>query len=344
MSTVNKALSASLFYDSTDAKLRKLAIGAVIGVLFFNLMMNLLPTPKVDRMKARELPPRLTKLVLERKQEVIKQEEIKQQEQKKEEKKKEEEKKTEKKDEKKPEVTKPESKPEPKSEKAQVVTDKPKRSVEEIRERAAKSGILAMKDELADLRDDSLFSGLSNDKPLAMGSAITAAGSGRAGGTGGGPSAISSAATRGSGGINTAGLSRDTGATQQLASRTTTQVSKPIKDIEAAKAKEDAKESKSGGARSREDIDVVVDANKGALMSIYQRALRENPSLQGKVVFEITIEPDGHVSSANIKSSDLNDAEVEKKLATRLKMLKFGAKDVGRTTVNIPMLFTPSMG
>lgn len=200
-----------------------------------------------------------------------------------------------------------------------------------------------MKDELADLRDDSLFSGLSNDKPLAMGTAITAAGAGK-GGSGVGQSAIASVATRGSGGINTASLSRDTGASQQLASRTTTQVTSPVKGMDIAKAKEEAKASKVAGARTQDEISMVVDANKGALMAIYQRALRENPALQGKVVFEITIEPEGNVSAVHIKSSDLGDEELEKKLMTRIKMMKFGAKDVSRMTVNIPVLFTPSAG
>lgn len=340
----------SVFYDSSDVKLRNTVLIASVILLLINLVFNLMPIPKEDRTKARELPPRLTKLVMERKQVEQKKEELKKQEEiKKEVEKKEDKTKLEKKDEKKPEEKKPEevkqkqeivNKPEQQA--ATDVPAKPQRSVTELRERASKAGILAMQDELADLRDESLFSGVKGTGPLTVGSAITASGGTGVGGGARGPSAISSAATRGSGGINTAGLSRSVGTTQQLATRTTTQMTSPVKGMDIAKHADD--KTKGPRARSREEIDIVVDANKGSLMAIYQRALRENPALQGKVVFEITIEPEGTVTASSIKSSDLGDPELEKKLATRIKMFKFGSKDVERMTVTIPIQFTPSMG
>lgn len=342
----------SVFYDSADVKLRNTVLYASVFLLLINLVFNLMPVPKEDRSKARELPPRLTKLVTERKQiEKKKEEQKKQEEIKKEVEKKDDKTKLAKKEEKKPEEKKPEEvkpkqeapKQAPQAEVATTAPAKPQRSVSELRERASKSGILAMQDELADLRDESLFSGVKGTGPLTVGSPITASGGGSGvGGGARGPSAISTAATRGSGGINTGALSREVGAKSQLASRTTTQMTSPVKGMDIAKHAED--KTKGPRARSREEIDIVVDANKGSLMAIYQRALRENPALQGKVVFEITIEPEGTVTASSIKSSDLGDPELEKKLATRIKMFKFGNKDVERMTVTIPIQFTPSMG
>ncbi len=37
----------------------------------------------------------------------------------------------------------------------------------------------------------------------------------------------------------------------------------------------------------------MFDRNKGATDVLYRRALREHPELQGKVVLEVTVTPDG---------------------------------------------------
>ncbi len=62
---------------------------------------------------------------------------------------------------------------------------------------------------------------------------------------------------------------------------------------------------------------------------MYQRALRDNPNLQGKVVLELTIAADGSVQRCEIVSSELNDPELERKLVARVKSFRFEAKDVG---------------
>ena len=48
-------------------------------------------------------------------------------------------------------------------------------------------------------------------------------------------------------------------------------------------------------SRSIEEIKLVFERNKGAIYAIYNRALREEPSLQGKVVLELKIAPSGEV-------------------------------------------------
>ena len=48
-------------------------------------------------------------------------------------------------------------------------------------------------------------------------------------------------------------------------------------------------------SRSIEEIKLVFERNKGAIYAIYNRALREDPALQGKVVVELKIAPSGGV-------------------------------------------------
>jgi TonB family protein len=100
--------------------------------------------------------------------------------------------------------------------------------------------------------------------------------------------------------------------------------------------------SSSKAARTREEIELVFDRNKSAIYAIYSRALRDNPALQGKVVLEVTIAPSGEVTDCRIVSSELNDAELERKLVARVKMFRFEAKDVAPMTTTKPIEFFPA--
>ena len=74
----------------------------------------------------------------------------------------------------------------------------------------------------------------------------------------------------------------------------------------------------------------------------FARALRDDPSLQGKVVLELTIAPGGEVSALRIVSSELKNAELENKLLARIRSFDFGAKDVDTMVVSWPVDFLPS--
>ena len=95
-------------------------------------------------------------------------------------------------------------------------------------------------------------------------------------------------------------------------------------------------------SRSREEIELVFDRNKGAIYALYNRALRDNPSLQGKVVLELTIAPWGEVTNCRVLSSDLNDPELERKLIARVKLFRFEERDVEAVTTTKPIDFFPA--
>ena len=95
-------------------------------------------------------------------------------------------------------------------------------------------------------------------------------------------------------------------------------------------------------SRSREEIELVFDKNKSAIYALYSRALRDNPSLQGKVVLEVTITPAGDVTACRVISSELNDPDLERKLVARVKMFKFPARDVATMTTTKPIEFFPA--
>jgi TonB family protein len=167
---------------------------------------------------------------------------------------------------------------------------------------------------------------------------------------------ITSNATGGSGGINTAAFSRDTGG-GGLAGRATTLV----EGVAGGRGGGGPGASAGGGggtgagsggtlqrggsgkaSRSIEEIKIVFERNKGAIYAIYNRALRDEPSLQGKVVLELKIAPSGQVIDLRIVSSELKAPELERKLLARIRQFDFGAKDVDLMTVTWPVDFLPS--
>ena len=95
-------------------------------------------------------------------------------------------------------------------------------------------------------------------------------------------------------------------------------------------------------ARTVEDIQLAFDQNKGAVFSLYHRALRNDPSLQGKVVLEITVGPAGDVVDCKVVSSDVKDDDFLRKLVARVKLFDFGRKDVETMIVTYPIDFLPS--
>ncbi|MEJ2621670.1 MAG: AgmX/PglI C-terminal domain-containing protein [Candidatus Thiodiazotropha sp.] len=315
--------SSNLPWNNTSADERRFHL-IIVTALFISMILGLLipmiELPEKQRFKKQTLPPRLARLILEQKQtpppkpkKVVKKELPKP-----------------KKKEKKPEVKK---KPEPKKKPVEQVAKK-KPSAEAVRKKAASSGLLAFADQLADLREDPVVSSVKAAQKVSKEGRKTYTSQ---------RSIISSGATKGSGGINTAALSRETGGSG-LSNRSTTQVES--KDItqgsEAAANNRGAKGKSHKGNRTREEIQLVFDQNKGAVYALYNRALRKDPSLRGKVVVELTISPAGKVSKCRIISSELNNPKLERKLVSRIKLFKFPSKNVETAVVSYPIDFLPS--
>jgi len=94
--------------------------------------------------------------------------------------------------------------------------------------------------------------------------------------------------------------------------------------------------------RDEREIEQVFQKNKGAIYSIYNRALRKDPSLEGKVVVELIIGSDGKVIQCRIISSELNSPKLERKIIARIKLFKFKPGNMRKTTIKYPIDFLPS--
>jgi len=97
-----------------------------------------------------------------------------------------------------------------------------------------------------------------------------------------------------------------------------------------------------GGGRSQQQIQELLDRNKGAMYTLYNRELRNNASLQGKLVMSITIAAAGHVTRCVILSSELDSAALEQQLVELVSRLDFGEKPgASAVTTKIPIEFFP---
>jgi protein TonB len=264
-------------------------------VLLFGILMPLLPVPERGLNKHEEMPERFVKLLIDHP--------------------------------KPPPPPPPPPKEKPKPELAKV----DKRVPPDPRKKAEQTGLLALKDELADLREEFKVEDLAKTEKVDMKDARSER------------SVITSKVGNASGGINTAGLSRGYGAgAGALGTHNVSQIGSPNGVASGRGGGALRSGSGSKAARTREEIEMVFDRNKSAIYSIYNRALRDMPDLQGKVVLQLTIAPWGEVIDCRILSSELKDADLERKLVARIKLFKFDEKDVEALTATKTIDFFPA--
>ena len=95
--------------------------------------------------------------------------------------------------------------------------------------------------------------------------------------------------------------------------------------------------------RTDEEIQIVFDRYKGTLYRIYNRELRKDPTLRGKILMRLSIEPDGAVSLCKMESTDLASPELVARIVERIKRFNFGPKEgVQKMTILYPIDFLPA--
>ena len=219
---------------------------------------------------------------------------------------------------------------------AQKPAEEPK-PVEPPRQRAEQAGILAFRDS---------FANIAERKPAAKLGAQA-----RVGNTGehSGPqqrALITSLATGGSGGINSAAFSRDVGGGGGGGALDGVDVGRVADSIGGAPGEHGASGRRAGdgalAGRTDEEIQIVFDRYKASLYRLYNRELRNDPTLRGQMVLRLTIEPDGSVSLCQLQSSDMNAPALSQQVVERVKTFAFGAKDVPPVTIVYPIDFLPA--
>jgi TonB family protein len=300
---------------SEERKFRRL-LAIILGVTFFlGAIWPWIPTPEVDPNQANQIPPRIAKLLLEQKPPPPK-----------------------------PKEAEPEPEPEAlKDPELELVADEPpppepepapepEIDYQQVAREQAQAALLPFTEDLAALADSNILEKVTDQRVLTA-SVGQAARNER--------SMISSKVGTASSGISTANMSRNTGGSG-LAGRSTTAIESPVASIGRSGGGSRRTGSSGKASRSREEIELVFDKNKGAIFALYNRALRVDPTLEGKLVLRLTIAPNGEVTFCEIVSSELGDADLERKLVQRIKLFRFEARDVEAITTTKPIDFFPA--
>ena len=304
--------------SSQERKFQRLLGMVFLVVLVLGLVWPFLPAPEREFDDVIEIPPQVAKLLLE--EQPLPPPPPPEPEP-------EEEPEPEPEEEPEPEQVAEEPEPEPEP----IPEPEPEPDREEIAREQAQAAFMPFAEDLADLVDQDLLESVADDRELTA-SVGEAQRNER--------SMITSSVGTASGGINTAQMSRNTGGTG-IAARSTTRVESEIENIGPAGG---ARRTGTSGkaSRSREEIELVFDRNKGAIFALYNRALRNDPTLEGKLVLRLTIAPNGTVTFCEVVSSELGDPDLEAKLVARIKLFRFEAKDVEAITTTKPIDFFPA--
>jgi TonB family protein len=283
--------------EESERKFVVLLRNLLIVCTILAIIIALLPKPERAKVKPEDLPARVVQLIVEKPKPPPP-----------------------------PPPPEPEQKPEQEKPKPQ---DQPK-PVEKPKPNVRNQGMLALADELADLRDQNLD---LQDPQLKT--PVADARSER--------NLITSQAGRASGGINTANLARGFGGgAGAIGTHSTTQVQHGSGLDPNAGGRVQRTGTSGKNSRTSEEVTMVFDRNKGALHALYGRALRDLPEMEGKIVLEFTIAPSGEITMCRILSSELNNPELEKKIVARVRLIRFKAADVEPLTVSKPIEFFPN--
>jgi TonB family protein len=305
-----------------ERKFQRLLGIIFLVVLMLGIVWPFIPVPEPDPYEIEEIPPRIAQLLLEEEPLPPPQPPPREEDPDPE-----------------PEEAKAEpeqvaeAEPEHEPEPDPVMEPEPQPDRTEIAKQKAQAAFMPFAEDLSQLVAKNLLESVADDKPLsaAVGQAERNE-----------RSMITSKVGTASAGISTASLSRNTGGTG-IAGRSTTQVESPVAGIGQSDAGGARRSGTSGKAsRSREEIELVFDKNKGAIFALYNRALRQDPTLEGKLVLRLTISPTGDVTFCEIVSSELGDPELEAKLVQRVKLFRFEARDVEPITTTKPIDFFPA--
>lgn len=287
-----------------DERFSRIVKWMLLAFIVIGLIVPFLPSPEAEKRQLKQISPRLAKLITKKRQQ-------------------------------KPKAVKAKSvkkKAAKKKAKKKVKKKISKKKKAKAKKKAQQSGLMAMKNDIQDLQSMFDLSSLSSTKPL-RNSRTSAKTTKRS-------SVLTTKALSSSGGIDTSKLSNATGNTG-LAGRSSSKVASNIGNG-TGRTNIPRRTSSGQNARTLEELTLVFDKYKGALQNIYQRALRKDPTLQGKVVFEITINSAGKVIKCIIISSELNSKPLERRLVSRVKSFRFKAKNVPTITVTMPVDLLPS--
>ena len=97
-----------------------------------------------------------------------------------------------------------------------------------------------------------------------------------------------------------------------------------------------------GSGRNYGIISAAIQQKKGRLTNVYNRLLQNNENLQGNLIIEFVISPEGSVIKSQVLTSSIGNPSFEKALIREIRRWRFPTVKTGQTTVLYPLSFFPS--
>jgi hypothetical protein len=88
----------------------------------------------------------------------------------------------------------------------------------------------------------------------------------------------------------------------------------------------------------------AVSQRAGASRPCYERALRTNTALQGKLLVHVRVDSSGLVCSSNVAQDGIHSSEVSSCVLGMFRSSRFPAPTGGCVDINVPMSFMPKEG
>ncbi len=101
--------------------------------------------------------------------------------------------------------------------------------------------------------------------------------------------------------------------------------------------------SENYSSRTAEEIAELVAEKRGSVMYVYNKHLRTDPLLMGRVDVAMIIQPSGRVSDVEIVSSNMYNQAFELELISSIEQWRFGSVDSseGPLPIQLPFSFSP---
>lgn len=93
------------------------------------------------------------------------------------------------------------------------------------------------------------------------------------------------------------------------------------------------------GARNDESLRKVLGENMGRLQYIYNKYLKANPDIGGKVEIEVTINADGTVANAVVLGSEIAVNDFKREIIAAVRRWRYDAITQGQVKVVYPIIF-----
>lgn len=96
-----------------------------------------------------------------------------------------------------------------------------------------------------------------------------------------------------------------------------------------------------GGTLAKEQIDLVIKERMALYLRCYEKELRRDAQLSGKVVIRFVVDKDGSVKHAHLRATSLNNSVVESCVASEVLQTRFPRPSGGTVIVSYPFSFQP---